>query len=103
MRRILLPFRGDAADSWRNIAISADDESYNKLQAPQRNLWLDLLLEVSSDDCLEAEVALGPVIATGDRMCRSPAIGIRRFTVRTLTGDPTSATPWTPTRGSSVL
>jgi S-adenosylmethionine-dependent methyltransferase len=31
-------------------AISADDESYNKLQAPQRDLWLDLLFEVSSDD-----------------------------------------------------
>jgi SAM-dependent methyltransferase len=31
-------------------AISADDESYNRLEAPQRNLWLDLLLEVSSDE-----------------------------------------------------
>ena len=31
-------------------AISADDESYNKLQAPQRDLWLDLLEEVSSDE-----------------------------------------------------
>ena len=31
-------------------AISADDESYNKLQAPQRELWLDLLEEVSSDE-----------------------------------------------------
>lgn len=31
-------------------AISADDESYNKLEAPQRDLWLDLLLEVSSDE-----------------------------------------------------
>jgi hypothetical protein len=30
-------------------AISADDEIYNKLQAPQRDLWLDLLFEVSSD------------------------------------------------------
>jgi len=30
-------------------AISADDESYNKLQAPQRDLWLDLLFEASSD------------------------------------------------------
>jgi len=29
--------------------ISADDESYNKLQAPQRDLWLDLLFEVSTD------------------------------------------------------
>jgi SAM-dependent methyltransferase len=31
-------------------AISADDESYNKLQAPQRDLWLDLLEEVSADE-----------------------------------------------------
>ena len=31
-------------------AISADDESYNKLQAPLRELWLDLLFEVSSDE-----------------------------------------------------
>ena len=31
-------------------AISADDESYNKLQAPQRELWLDLLEEVSADE-----------------------------------------------------
>jgi len=31
-------------------AISADDESYNQLQAPRRELWLDLLLEVSSDE-----------------------------------------------------
>jgi len=31
-------------------AISAGDESYNRLQAPQRDLWLDLLLEVSSDE-----------------------------------------------------
>lgn len=31
-------------------AISADDESYNRLQAPQRDLWLDLLFEVSSDE-----------------------------------------------------
>ena len=31
-------------------AISADDESYNKLQKPQRELWLDLLEEVSSDE-----------------------------------------------------
>lgn len=29
-------------------AISADDESYNKLQSPQRELWLDLLEKVSS-------------------------------------------------------
>jgi hypothetical protein len=32
--------------------ISADDESYNKLQAPLRDLWLDLLLEVSSDETI---------------------------------------------------
>ncbi len=31
-------------------AISADDESYNELQAPHRELWLDLLFEVSSDE-----------------------------------------------------
>jgi S-adenosylmethionine-dependent methyltransferase len=31
-------------------AISADDESYNKLQSPLRELWLDLLMEVSSDE-----------------------------------------------------
>ncbi len=31
-------------------AISADDESYNKLQTPQRDLWLDLLEEVSTDE-----------------------------------------------------
>ena len=31
-------------------AISAEDESYNKLQAPRRDLWLDLLFEVSSDE-----------------------------------------------------
>jgi len=31
-------------------AISADDESYNKLQSPRRDRWLDLLLEVSSDE-----------------------------------------------------
>lgn len=30
-------------------AISADDGSYNKLEAPLRRLWLDLLFEVSSD------------------------------------------------------
>jgi SAM-dependent methyltransferase len=30
-------------------AISADDESYNKLGSPQRELWLDLLLEISAD------------------------------------------------------
>jgi SAM-dependent methyltransferase len=31
-------------------AISADDESYNRLQGPRRDLWLDLLFEVSSDE-----------------------------------------------------
>jgi S-adenosylmethionine-dependent methyltransferase len=31
-------------------AISADDESYNQLQASRRELWLDLLMEVSSDE-----------------------------------------------------
>jgi hypothetical protein len=31
-------------------AISADDESYNQLQASQRDLWLDLLFEVSADE-----------------------------------------------------
>jgi S-adenosylmethionine-dependent methyltransferase len=31
-------------------AISADDESYNQLQAPRRDLWLNLLEEVSSDE-----------------------------------------------------
>jgi SAM-dependent methyltransferase len=30
--------------------ISADDESYNKLQGRQRELWLDLLYSVSSDE-----------------------------------------------------
>ena len=29
-----------------------DDESYNHLQAPQRDLWLDLLEEVSSDETI---------------------------------------------------
>lgn len=31
-------------------AISADDESYNKLQSTQRDLWLNLLFEVSADE-----------------------------------------------------
>lgn len=31
-------------------AISADDESYNQLQERRRELWLDLLFEVSSDE-----------------------------------------------------
>ncbi len=30
-------------------AISADDESYNKLQGKQRELWLDLLFEISQE------------------------------------------------------
>jgi hypothetical protein len=30
-------------------AISADDESYNKLQGRQRQLWLDLLFELSAE------------------------------------------------------
>ena len=30
-------------------AISADDESYNKLQGKQRQLWLDLLYEISTE------------------------------------------------------
>jgi hypothetical protein len=30
-------------------AISADDESYNKLQGKQRQLWLDLLYEISAE------------------------------------------------------
>jgi hypothetical protein len=36
-------------------AISADDESYNQLQVSQRDLWLDLLFEVSAD-----ETTVGP-------------------------------------------
>lgn len=31
-------------------AISADDESYNTLPAPQRDLWLDLLFAVSAEE-----------------------------------------------------
>ena len=30
-------------------SISTDDESYNKLQGTQRQLWLDLLYELSTD------------------------------------------------------
>ena len=30
-------------------AISADDESYNKLEGKQRSLWLDLLVEISTE------------------------------------------------------
>jgi hypothetical protein len=29
--------------------ISADDESYNRLPAEQRRLWLDLLYEISAE------------------------------------------------------
>lgn len=32
--------------------ISADDESYNKLQGKQRQLWLDLLYEISSEESI---------------------------------------------------
>jgi hypothetical protein len=30
-------------------AISADDESYNRLQGEQRRLWLDLLYDISTE------------------------------------------------------
>jgi len=33
-------------------AISADDESYNKLQGNQRQLWLDLLYRISTEDSI---------------------------------------------------
>lgn len=33
-------------------AISADDESYNRLQAEQRRLWLDLLYEISRESSI---------------------------------------------------
>lgn len=33
-------------------AISADDESYNKLQGRQRQLWLDLLYELSTEQSI---------------------------------------------------
>jgi len=33
-------------------AISADDESYNKLEGRQRQLWLDLLFEISTDSSI---------------------------------------------------
>jgi SAM-dependent methyltransferase len=33
-------------------AISADDESYNKLQGKQRRLWLDLLYELSTESSI---------------------------------------------------
>jgi len=34
--------------------ISADDESYNKLQGKQRQLWLDLLYEISTEQSIMA-------------------------------------------------
>jgi hypothetical protein len=33
-------------------AISADDESYNKLQGEQRQRWLDLLYEISAEESI---------------------------------------------------
>jgi SAM-dependent methyltransferase len=33
-------------------AISADDDSYNRLQPPQRDLWLDLLFDISTDETI---------------------------------------------------
>jgi S-adenosylmethionine-dependent methyltransferase len=33
-------------------AISADDESYNKLEGTQRQLWLDLLYEISTEESI---------------------------------------------------
>jgi hypothetical protein len=33
-------------------AISADDESYNQLQGKQRQLWFDMLYEISTDETL---------------------------------------------------
>jgi hypothetical protein len=33
-------------------AISADDESYNKLQGRQRQLWLDLFYEISTESTI---------------------------------------------------
>jgi hypothetical protein len=33
-------------------AISADDESYNHLQGAQRQLWLDLLYAVSTEETI---------------------------------------------------
>lgn len=35
-------------------AISADDDSYNKLEGKQRELWLDLLFEISGDQSMVA-------------------------------------------------
>ena len=35
-------------------AISADDESYNTLEGKQRDLWLDLLFEVSAEKSMLA-------------------------------------------------
>jgi hypothetical protein len=33
-------------------AISADDESYNRLQGEQRRRWLDLLYEISAEEAI---------------------------------------------------
>lgn len=33
-------------------AISADDESYNNLEGKQRQLWLDLLYELSTESSM---------------------------------------------------
>jgi hypothetical protein len=33
-------------------AISADDDSYNKLQGKERQLWLDLLYEMSTEESI---------------------------------------------------
>jgi len=33
-------------------AISADDESYNRLEGKQRQLWLDLLFKISTEDSI---------------------------------------------------
>ena len=35
-------------------AISADDESYNRLDKPRRKLWLDLLYEISTEESIIA-------------------------------------------------
>lgn len=35
-------------------AISADDESYNRLEDTRRKLWLDLLYEISTEESIIA-------------------------------------------------
>ena len=35
-------------------AISADDESYNTLEGKQKDLWLDLLFEISAEQSIVA-------------------------------------------------